>query len=179
MKKIIAISLFICFAAGNATAQIDINNLSLDKIIGKLLNVQKGFAPKFSLGNQPIDKIFKVAEIIGLKRNEQATKLFNTFKTGRTVYKVASYLGTAISAYAAIKAIDKAATNKDYQTALATGLSSIGSGLIVKFLTKGASYKAVDIFNGIIRNKVKDKIRDILSIAPASSKLGIGVYVKL
>lgn len=179
MKKIIAISLFICFAAGNATAQIDINNLSLDKIIGKLLEVQKGFAPKFSLGNQPIDKIFKVAEIIGLKRNEQATKLFNTFKTGRTVYKVASYLGTAISAYAAIKAIDKAATNKDYQTALATGLSSIGSGLIVKFLTKGASYKAVDIFNGIIRNKVKDKIRDILSIAPASSKLGIGVYVKL
>ena len=179
MKKIIAISLFICFAAGNATAQIDINNLSLDKIIGKLLEVQKGFAPKFSLGNQPIDKIFKVAEIIGLKRNEQATKLFNTFKTGRTVYKVASYLGTAISAYAAIKAIDKAATNKDYQTALATGLSSIGSGLIVKFLTKSASYKAVDIFNGIIRNKVKDKIRDILSIAPASSKLGIGVYVKL
>lgn len=179
MKKIIAISLFICFAAGNATAQIDINNLSLDKIIGKLLEVQKGFAPKFSLGNQPIDKIFKVAEIIGLKRNEQATKLFNTFKTGRTVYKVASYLGTAISAYAAIKAIDKAATNKDYQTALATGLSSIGSGLIVKFLTKGASYKAVDIFNGIIRNKVKDKIRDILSIAPASSRLGIGVYVKL
>ena len=179
MKKIIAISLFICFAAGNATAQIDINNLSLDKIFGKLLEVQKGFAPKFSLGNQPIDKIFKVAEIIGLKRNEQATKLFNTFKTGRTVYKVASYLGTAISAYAAIKAIDKAATNKDYQTALATGLSSIGSGLIVKFLTKGASYKAVDIFNGIIRNKVKDKIRDILSIAPASSKLGIGVYVKL
>lgn len=179
MKKIIAISLVICFAAGNATAQIDINNLSLDKIIGKLLEVQKGFAPKFSLGNQPIDKIFKVAEIIGLKRNEQATKLFNTFKTGRTVYKVASYLGTAISAYAAIKAIDKAATNKDYQTALATGLSSIGSGLIVKFLTKGASYKAVDIFNGIIRNKVKDKIRDILSIAPASSRLGIGVYVKL
>ena len=179
MKKIIAISLFICFAAANATAQIDINNLSLDKIFGKLLEVQKGFAPKFSLGNQPIDKIFKVAEIIGLKRNEQATKLFNTFKTGRTVYKVASYLGTAISAYAAIKAIDKAATNKDYQTALATGLSSIGSGLIVKFLTKGASYKAVDIFNGIIRNKVKDKIRDILSIAPASSKLGIGVYVKL
>lgn len=179
MKKIIAISLVICFAAGNATAQIDINNLSLDKIIGKLLEVQKGFAPKFSLGNQPIDKIFKVAEIIGLKRNEQATKLFNTFKTGRTVYKVASYLGTAISAYAAIKAIDKAATNKDYQTALATGLSSIGSGLIVKFLTKGASYKAVDIFNGIIRNKVKDKIRDILSIAPASYRLGIGVYVKL
>lgn len=179
MKKIIAISLFICFAAGNATAQIDINNLSLDKIFGKLLEVQKGFAPKFSLGNQPIDKIFKVAEIIGLKRNEQATKLFNTFKTGRTIYKVASYLGTAISAYAAIKAIDKAATNKNYQTALATGLSSIGSGLIVKFLTKGASYKAVDIFNGIIRNKVKDKIRDILSIAPASSNFGIGVYVKL
>ena len=179
MKKIIAISLFICFAAGNATAQIDINNLSLDKIFGKLLDVQKGFAPKFSLGNQPIDKIFKVAEIIGLKRNEQATKLFNTFKTGRTVYKVASYLGTAISAYAAIKAIDKAATNKDYQTALVTGLSSIGSGLIVKFLTKSASYKAVDIFNGIIRNKVKDKIRDILSVAPASSNFGIGVYVKL
>ena len=179
MKKIISFFLVVCFAAGNASAQIDFNNLSLNKILGRALNVQKGFAPKFSLANQPIDKIFKVAEIIGLKKNEQATKLFNTFKTGRTIYKVASYLGTAISAYAAIRAIDKAASNKDYQTALATGLGSIGSGLIVKFLTKGASYKAVDIFNGILRNTIKDKIKDIFSIAPASSTLGVGVYVKL
>ena len=179
MKKIIAVCLVVCFAAGSANAQIDFNNLSLDKILGRALNVQKGFAPKFSLANQPIDKIFKVAEIIGLKKNEQASKLFNTFKTGRTIYKVASYAGTAISLYAAVKAIDKAASKKDYQTALASGLSSIGSGLIVKFLTKGASYKAVDIFNGIMRNKVKDKIREILSVAPASSTLGVGLYVKL
>ncbi|MEP6711678.1 MAG: hypothetical protein ABJA37_04635 [Ferruginibacter sp.] len=179
MKKVIAICLVACFAAGNASAQIDFNNLSLDKILGRALNVKKGFAPKFSLANQPIDKIFKVAEIIGLKKNEQATRLFNTFKTGRTIYKVASYLGTAVTAYAAIRAVDKAASKKDYQTALASGLSSIGSGLIVKFLTKGASYKAVDIFNGIIKNKVRDKIREILSVAPASSTLGMGLYVKL
>ena len=179
MKKITAICLVIFFTAGSLKAQIDLNNINLDKILGQVLKVQRGFAPKFSLGNQPIDKIFKVAEIIGVKRNDQATKLFNTFKTGRTIYKVASYVGLAVSTYAAIKAVDKAAAKKDYQAALATGLSSIGSGLIVKFITKGASYKAVDIFNGIIKNKVKDKIRDILSIGPASSTLGMGVYVKL
>jgi hypothetical protein len=61
------------------------------------------------------------------------------------------------------------------KNALASGLVSIGTGLIVKFLTKNASYKAVDIFNGIAARKIKD----IFSIAPASNTMGIGLYVKL
>ncbi|WP_462220919.1 hypothetical protein [Ferruginibacter sp.] len=175
MKKIVVVCFIFCVAAGNASAQIDFNNLNLDKILGKVLNVQRGFAPKFSLGKISIPKVAKVAEIIGLKKSEQAIKLFNTFRTGRTIYKVAAYAGTVIAAYSAIKAIDKAAVKEDYQKPLIGALSSIASGLVVKFLTKGASYKAVDVFNGV----VKKKIKDIFSIAPASSTLGMGLYVKL
>lgn len=174
MKKIIIVSFLSVFAL-STNAQIDLNNISLDKILGKVLNVQRGFAPKFSLGNININKIAKVAEIIGLKKNEQAIKLFNTFKTGRTIYRIASYAGGAIAAYSAIRAIDKSALKEDYQKPLIGALSSIGSGLIIKFLTKGASYKAVDIFNGVVRKKIKD----IIGIAPASSTMGMGIYVKL
>lgn len=175
MKKILLLSFVFCFAAGKASAQIDLNNLSLDKILGKLLVVQKGFAPKFFLGSIPIPKIQKVAEILGMKKNDQIDKLFSTFKTGRTIYKIAAYAGGAIAAYGAIKAIDKSAVQRDYKGALVSGLSTIASGLLVKFLTKGASYKAADIFNGI----VKKKIKNIFGIAPASSTMGMGVYVKL
>ena len=179
MKKIIFLCFVVSLATINASAQIDLNNLTSSNIFGKILNVKKGFAPKFSLANQPIEKIFKVAEVIGLKKNDQATKLFNTFRTGRTIYKVASYVGAAVSVYAVVRAADKAATKKDYQGALTGGITSIVSGLAVKFLTKGASYKAVDIFNGIVKEKIKDKIKDIFSIAPASNTLGIGIYAKL
>jgi hypothetical protein len=175
MKKLVVVCFIICVAAGNASAQIDFNNLNLDKILGKVLNVQRGFAPKFSLGKISIPKVAKVAEIIGLKKSEQAIKLFNTFKTGRTIYKVAAYAGGAIAAYSAIKAIDKSSLKEDYQKPLIGALSSIASGLVVKFLTKSASYKAVDVFNGI----VKKKIKDIFSVAPASSTMGMGLYVKL
>ncbi len=159
----------------SASAQIDLNNLNLDKILGKVLNVKRGYAPKFSLGSIPIPKILKVAEIIGFKKNEQAIKLFNTFKTGRTIYRVATYAGSAIAIYSAVKAIDKAAIKADYQKPLIGALTTVGAGLITKFLTKAASYKAVDIFNGIVRKKIKD----ILSVAPASNTMGMGVYVKL
>ncbi|GAB2817891.1 hypothetical protein GCM10027043_18430 [Ferruginibacter profundus] len=161
--------------AASASAQIDFDNLKLDNILGKVLNVKRGFAPKFSLGKVSIPKIAKVAEIIGLKKSEQAIKLFNTFKTGRTVYKIASYAGGAIAAYSAIKAIDKSALKEDYQKPLVGALSTLATGLVVKFLTKGASYKAVDVFNGVVKRKIKD----ILSVAPASSTIGMGVYVKL
>lgn len=175
MKKLVISCFIICMAAGKASAQIDFNNLNLDKILGKVLNVKRGFAPKFSLGKVSIPKIAKVAEIIGLKKNDQAIKLFNTFKTGRTIYKIASYAGGAVAAYSAIKAIDKSAIKEDYQKPLIGALSSIATGLIVKFITKGASYKAVDVFNGV----VKKKIKDIFSVAPASSTMGMGLYVKL
>lgn len=175
MKKLIISCFIISVISSNASAQIDLNNLNIDKILGKVLSVKKGFAPKFSLGNTAIPKIAKVAEIIGFKKSDQAIKLFNTFKTGRTVYKIASYAGSAIAAYSAFKAIDKASIKEDYQKPLIGALSTVASGLLVKFLTKSASYKAVDVFNGI----VKKKLKDILSVAPASSTMGMGVYVKL
>ena len=156
-------------------AQIDLNHLDINDILGKVMHVQRGFAPKFSLGNTPIQKINKVAEILGLKRNEEINKLFNTFKTGRTVYKVAAYVGGAIAVYGLSRKVASSINSKDYKTALVSGITTISSGLIVKFLTKAASYKAVDIFNGIAVKKIKE----IFSIRPASNTMGIGLYVKL
>jgi hypothetical protein len=139
------------------------------------MHVEKGFAPKFSLGKTPIDQISKVAEILGLKKNEEVNRLFKTFKTGRIVYKVAAYTGSAIVVYGLVRKLDNSLKSQDYNTALYSGIGAIGSGLVVKFLTKGASYKAVDIFNGIAVKTIKD----IFSIAPASNTAGIGLYVKL
>ncbi len=167
--------LMVMVIGNNVSAQIDLKNLSIDQILGRALNVKKGFAPKFSLGNLPVNKIAKVGEIIGFKKNNDAIRLFNTFKTGRTVYRVASFAGSAIALYSTIKSFDKAAIKADYQKPLIGAASTIGVGLLTKFLTKAASYKAVDIFNGIVKRKLKD----IISVAPASSTMGMGMYVKL
>lgn len=195
MKKAIIICLFSICSAGSVSAQIDLenidinkidlknidlgkidlNNLNLDKLLRLPMNVKKGWAPKFSLGKKNIDKIFKVGELIGLKKNDKADKLFKTFRTGRTIYKVASYAGMAVAAYGAYRSFDKAAAKKEYQSALASGLGTLASGVVVKLLTKGASYKAVDVFNGVVSRTVKD----ILSIKPASQTLGVGLYVQL
>ena len=176
MKKT-GVALFVCFLlfSISSSAQIDLNNINIQDIIGKVMHVQKGFAPKFSLGRTPIQQIDKVAEILGLKKNEEVNKLFRTFKTGRTVYKIAAYAGGAIALYGVARKLDNASKRTDYNAALYSGLSAVASGLAVKFLTKGASYKAVDIFNGIAVRKIKD----IFSIAPASNTAGIGLYVKL
>lgn len=176
MKKIPFFVFAACFLSVTAKAQIDLNKIiKIDDIVGKVLNVKKGYAPKFSLGNVAIPKIMKVGEIIGVKKNAQAIKLFNTFKTGRTVYKIAEYAGLAASAYSAVKALDKNALKEEYQKPLTAALTTMATGLVVKLLTKGASYKAVDVFNGI----AKKKLKDILSVAPASSTMGMGLYVKL
>ena len=176
IKKVRFILLIVCgIFVQNSYAQIDLNNIDLRDLLGKVIKVDKGFAPKFYLGNTPIEKIEKVADILGLKKNEEVNKLFRTFKTGRTVYKVAAYTGSAIVVYGLVRKMDNSVKNQDWETALYSGLGAVGSGLIVKFLTKGASYKAVDIFNGIA---VK-KIIDIFSIASASNTTGIGIYVKL
>jgi len=155
-----------------SNAQVDLNNLNINDIIGKVMHVQKGFAPKFSLGNTPIQKINKVAEILGLKKDETINRLFRTFKTGRIIYKAAAFAGGAVVAYGIARQISKSTANG---TALYSGLGAAASGLIIKFATKGAAYKAVDIFNGIVVKKIKD----IFSIAPASASAGIGLYVKL
>lgn len=161
--------------AERASAQIDLNNLDLKDLIGKVMHVQKGFAPKFSLGRTPIQQISKVQEILGLKQNTEVNRLFKTFKTGRIVYKAAAYAGSAIAVYSLVRKTENSVKSQDYNMALYSGISAIGTGLIIKFLTKGASYKAIDIFNGIAVRK----IRDIFSIGPASKTAGVGLYVKL
>ncbi len=178
MKKFILVSIIFLsaiFVSKQSSAQIDLENLDLKDIIGRVMNVQRGFAPKFSLGNIRIPKIPKVAEILGLKRNDQVNKLFNTFRTGRTIFQITSYAGSAVALYGVIKAAGDSASRANYKGALIGGLSSALTGVVVKLLTKAASYKAVDIFNGIAARK----IRDIFSIQPASNTMGIGLYVKL
>jgi hypothetical protein len=178
MKKFILVSIIFLsaiFVSKQSSAQIDLENLDLKDIIGRVMNVQRGFAPKFSLGNIRIPKIPKVAEILGLKRNDQVNKLFNTFRTGRTIFQITSYAGSAVALYGVIKAAGDSASRANYKGALIGGLSSALTGVVVKLLTKAAAYKAVDIFNGIAARK----IRDIFSIQPASNTMGIGLYVKL
>lgn len=181
MKKhflVIAISLLgFC---KQSSAQFDINDLNLKDlnlkdIIGKVMHVEHGFSPKFSLGSLNIPKIQKVAEILGLKKSPDVNKLFNTFRTGRTIFHLTSYAGSAVALYGIIKSAGDSASKTNYKGALIGGLTSALTGVIVKLLTKGAAYKAVDIFNGIAARKIKD----IFSIKPASNNIGIGLYVKL
>lgn len=163
------------FVSKRSSAQIDFDHLNLNDIIGKVMNVEHGFSPKFSLANIPIPKIPKVAEILGMKKNSDVNRLFNTFRTGRTIFQLTAYAGAAAAVYGVIKKAGDSTSRSNYKGALIGGLTSIATGLLVKFLTKGAAYKAVDLFNGIAIKK----IRDIFSIAPASNTAGIGLYVKL
>lgn len=172
---ILIIAIFLLGISRQSSAQIDLNNLDLKDIIGRVMKVEHGFSPKFFLGNIKIPKIPKVAEILGMKKNPEVNKLFKTFRTGRTIFQITSYAGSAVALYGVIKAAGDSASRANYKGALIGGLSSALTGVIVKLLTKGAAYKAVDIFNGIAMKK----IRDIFSIAPASNTMGIGLYVKL
>lgn len=173
-RKLLLLVLAVGFT-GLSFGQIDLEHIDLRDLIGKVMKVEKGFTPKFYLGNTPIQKVEKVAEILGLKKNEEVDRLFRTFRTGRVIYKAAAYTGSAIVIYGLVRKVDNSIQNSDWETALYSGLGAIGSGVVVKLLTKQASYKAVDIFNDIA---VK-KIIDIFSIAPASNTAGIGLYVKL
>lgn len=176
MNKSISILCLSIVLSISVHAQIKIDQLlNLDNLIGQVMSVKKGFNPKFSIGNIAIPKVNKLGEIFGMKQNADIDKLFRTFKTGRTIYKSTAYIGGAIALYGTIKAIDKAAVAKDYKGALVGGLTTIGAGVITKLLTKGAAYKAVDIFNGV----AKKKLKDILSIQPASNTMGAGIFVKL
>lgn len=176
MKKHIVIIAILCLGiTKQSSAQIDLENLDFKDIIGKVLKVEKGFSPDFFLGNIKIPKIPKVAEILGMKKNAEVNKLFNTFRTGRTIFHITSYAGTAVALYGVVKSLGDSATLSDYRGALVGGVSSALTGVIVKLLTKGAAYKAVDIFNGIAARKIKD----IFSIGPASNTMGLGLYVKL
>lgn len=175
-KHLVALAILFLGVCRQSSAQIDLENLDLKALIGRVMKVEKGFSPKFFLGNLKIPKIPKVAEILGMKKNPQVDKLFNTFRTGRTIFQLTSYAGSAVALYGVVKkATGDSASRENYKGTLIGGLTSIATGVLVKLLTKKAAYKAVDIFNGIAARK----IRDIFSIAPASNTMGIGLYVKL
>lgn len=185
--------LLLCVATASVQAQIKIGDLpiDIDKILRKtnLLTVKKGFNPKFSLGDFQINKVglfgekMKGVELLGTifsksKREvEQVNKLYKTYKTGLVVFKVLAVAGTAVITYGTIKGLtdQQKFGEGDVKKLLYPALGSIATGVITKILTKTASYKAVDIFNGI----ASKKIQDIFSIQPASSNIGVGLYVKL
>ena len=174
-KHILIIAILFAGISKPSSAQIDLKNLDLNDIIGRVMKVERGFSPKFFLGNLKIPKIPKVAEILGMKKNPEVNKLFNTFRTGRTIFQITSYAGSAVALYGVIKAAGDSASRANYKGALVGGLTSVATGVIVKLLTKAAAYKAVDIFNGVAARKIKE----IFSVAPASNTVGVGLYVKL
>ena len=185
-----AIILLLCINA-SASAQVKLEDIpfNLDEILGrsKVLTVKKGFNPVFNLGNFQINKVGILGEklkgvailgqILDKKRIGQVTKLYKTYKTGLVVFKVLAAAGTAVSVYSTVRGVtgDNKFNDKTVKAMLYPALTSLATGVITKILTKKASYKAVDLFNGV----VKKTIRDILSVGPASETLGVGVYVKL
>ncbi|MEO6405886.1 MAG: hypothetical protein ABIY51_08250 [Ferruginibacter sp.] len=175
---------------GKTSGQVKLEDIpfNLDEILGKvkLLKVQKGFNPVFMLGNFQVNKVGILGEklkgvgilgdIFNSKGIEQVTKLYKTYKTGLVVFKVLAAAGTTVAAYSTIKGIAENDFNSTTVKALLyPALGSMVTSIVTKVLTKKASYKAVDIFNGV----VKKKVSDIFSIKPASSTLGVGLYVKL
>jgi hypothetical protein len=195
MKKTIhacLVTLMMTFLASSTTfAQIKIGDLpvDIDALLGKVkvLKVKKGFSPKFLLGELQLNKVGILGEdlkgvkllgdVFSKKNIAQVTKLYKTYKTGLVVFKVLAAAGTAVTTYGAIRGFTDEQKFNDgtVKAMLYPAIGSILTGVVTKVLTKKASYKAVDIFNGIARKK----IQDIFSIQPASSNLGLGVYVKL
>jgi hypothetical protein len=189
--SIIACCMLLIGGISRSQAQVKLEDIpfKLEDILGKtkILSVKKGFNPVFSLGNFQVNKVgilgekLKGVQILGdifhTKGVDDVMKLYKTYKTGLVVYKVLSVAGTAVTAYSTIRGLtaNNKFSDKTVKSLLYPALGSIATGVITKLLTKAASYKAVDIFNGVVRKKLKD----ILSIEPASSTLGVGVYVKL
>lgn len=174
--KITVALLFTVIIAQASLAQDEINwdNMDLRGIVGKVLTVKQGYAPKFFLGSRKIGKTAVLGKILATKGNGEINRLFRTFRTGRTAYKIASYAGAAVSVYGAANSIIKnsnsEATAKELDKARAQFLSGVGTiatGVAVKLLTKGASYKAVDLFGGVIRKKLQDILEIGVGVAPS------------
>lgn len=186
-----ALLLLILLSSTVAIAQVKIGDLpiNIDELFGKvkILKVKKGFSPVFSLGDVQLNKvgifgeklkgIKLLGEVFDKKNIAQVTQLYKTYKTGLVVFKILAASGTGVAAYSAIRGIaaDNNFDGADVRRLLYPALGSIAVGITTKILTKKASYKAVDVFNGIARKKIKE----IFSIQPASSTLGAGIYVKL
>ena len=194
MKAMYKYLFVICLATGMSTAvhaQIKLEDIpfNLSDILGKvkLLKVKKGFSPVFSFGNYQVNSVGLLGEklkgvkilgdIFNSKNAEQITKLYKTYKTGLVVFKILGAAGAAVTVYSTIRGATDAQKfdDKTVKSLLYPALGSLATGVVTKLLTKAASYKAVDIFNGVVKRKLKD----ILSVAPASSTMGVGLYVKL
>ena len=197
MRKLFFAILFglYCLCSQQASAQKkitleDLKNLDIGSILGKssLLKVKKGFSPKFSLGNNQINTVGILGEklkginilgdILGKKANVgRIMGYYKTYKTGLVVFKVLGAAGTVATIIGTVKGLtaDQNFNDKSVKQLLYPAVGSLATGVLTKLLTKAASYKAVDVFNGVIRKTLKD----ILSIEPASSTLGVGLYVKL
>ena len=192
MKKILVIIFITNFVfASNTNAQIKIEEIlgKVTELLGKkeLLQVKKGFRPVFKLGNLQINKVgilgekLKGIEVLGnifqSKKIQDITKLYKTYKTGLVVYKILAGAGTVITTYSAIRGVagTEKFDNKTVKQLLAPAITSVLTGVVTKILTKKASYKAVDIFNGVVKKKVKD----IFGVGAASQGVGMAVYVKL
>lgn len=174
-----------------AKAQIKIGDMDvdLDQILGrvKVLNVKKGFNPKFFLGDLQLNKagllgeklkgVQVLGQVFNKKNINQVTRLYKTYKTGLIVFKVLGAAGTAVTAYSTVRGLTDEQKFDDgtVKKMLYPALAGIATGVLTKVLTKQASYRAVDIFNGV----VKRKVTDIFSIRPASETLGVGLYVHL
>lgn len=180
------------FFAAQSFAQVkleDSKDLNIGDLLGKtkILKVKKGYNPVFSIGNYQINTVGLLGEklkgvgilgeILDTKKIDKIMGMYKTYKTGLVVYKILSSAGTVIGVIGAIKGFSNSEKFDDatVKKMVYPALASVATGVLTKLLTKAASYKAVDIFNGVVRNKVKD----ILSIKPASETLGLGLYVKL
>ncbi len=192
MKKNLITIFIACFAFINTiNAQIKVEDVlgKVTELLGRkeLLSVRKGFSPIFSLGKLQINKVgllgekLKGIEVLGnifnSKGVQDVTKLYKTYKTGLIVYKILAGVGTAVTAYSTVRGIagTEKFDNKTVRQLLTPAITSVVTGIVTKILTKKASYKAVDIFNGVVKKKVKD----IFGIGAASQGVGMAVYVKL
>jgi hypothetical protein len=190
-KKIVFISLMfsILFSAANAQVKLDDILGKVNVLLGSksLLKVKKGFSPKFSLGNLQLNKVGILGEklkginilgkVLDSKKADQVTGLFKTYKTGLVVYKILGGIGAAVTTYTTIRGAvgTEKFDAKTVKQLIWPAVGSLLTGVVTKLLTKKASYKAVDIFNGVVKKKVKD----IFNIGAASQGAGIGLYVSL
>lgn len=196
MKKLLTAFIFcsFCLLSHQSSAQKitleDLKDLDLSSFLGKgsLLKVEKGFSPKFTIGKNQINTVGILGEklkginilgdILGKKANVgKIMGYYKTYKTGLVVFKILGAAGTVATVIGTVKGLtaDKNFSDQSVKQLLYPAVGSIATGVLTKLLTKAASYKAVDIFNGVVRKK----LQDILSVEPASSTLGVGLYVKL
>ena len=189
--KIALLGLFFCILFSSTNAQVNVKDIlgKVNDLLGSksLLKVKKGFSPKFSLGSLQLNKVGILGEqlkgigVLGKVFNSKGAaninKLYGTYKTGLVVYKILGGIGAATTAYTTIRGAvgTEKFDAKTVKQLIWPAVGSLLTGIVTKLITKKASYKAVDIFNGVVKNKVKD----IFKIGAASQGAGIGLFVKL